>query len=466
MLKSPTSARSNGVGRRRLSRRISRLDTDVRQSKDSLHANPETQDRPDCGRRRRPQRFAGAAVCPQGIRVALAARQIEKLGALCSETGARAYACNATDAESSGCSAWSSARSARLTSWSTMPAPGRAARSSTVPADVARAIAISGFGGFLVAQQAAKRMLPNKHGAILFTGASASVKGFPHSATSPWESSPCAGWPSLRRGNFSPGNPCRAFRDRRRYPQRRAREPVTIPTGSSIPTPLRRPTGTCCTAAQRLELGARSAAVGGEVLDRHGSSKGLSPCPTNRSHGPGNGAIASLWSQRSFGPSRNDKRVGSDMTTETTIDTGTNELLCVIRDRVAIITLNRPEARNSMSDRLTPALRTMIRSCGENPNVGVLLITGAGTAFCAGGDVKGMGAHRDQGSSRCRWTKGRRPAGTPAAAHRRAGLGAQADHRGTARRRGRRRSRHRDGLRHPHRGEIGLRLHRLYARRR
>lgn len=79
----------------------------------------------------------------------------------------------------------------------------------------------------------------------------------------------------------------------------------------------------------------------------------------------------------------------------TTIDTGTDELLCEIRDRVAIITLNRPDARNAMSDRLTPALRTMIRTCGENPDVGVLLLTGAGTAFCAGGDVKGMGAHRD-----------------------------------------------------------------------
>ena len=44
------------------------------------------------------------------------------------------------------------------------------------------------------------------------------------------------------------------------------------------------------------------------------------------------------------------------MTTETKIDTGTDELLCVIRDRVAIITLNRPEVRNSLSDRLTPAL--------------------------------------------------------------------------------------------------------------
>jgi enoyl-CoA hydratase/carnithine racemase len=84
------------------------------------------------------------------------------------------------------------------------------------------------------------------------------------------------------------------------------------------------------------------------------------------------------------------------MSAETIIDTGTEELLCVIRDRVAIITLNRPQARNSLSDHLTPALRTMIRTCGENRDVGALLITGAGTAFCSGGDVKGMGANRDK----------------------------------------------------------------------
>jgi enoyl-CoA hydratase/carnithine racemase len=83
-------------------------------------------------------------------------------------------------------------------------------------------------------------------------------------------------------------------------------------------------------------------------------------------------------------------------TNEIKVDTGTDELLCVIRDRVAVITLNRPQARNSLSDHLTPALRTMIRTCGENPDVGVLLITGAGTAFCSGGDIKGMGAHRDK----------------------------------------------------------------------
>src|SRR5213080_362304 len=95
---------------------------------------------------------------------------------------------------------------------------------------------------------------------------------------------------------------------------------------------------------------------------------------------------------------RNDEitTTGGTMTTETKIDTGTDELLCVIRDRVAVITLNRPEARNAMSDNLTPALRNMIKACGENPDVGVLLLTGAGKAFCAGGNVKAMGANRDK----------------------------------------------------------------------
>ena len=75
------------------------------------------------------------------------------------------------------------------------------------------------------------------------------------------------------------------------------------------------------------------------------------------------------------------------MTTETKIDTGTDELLCVIRDRVAIITLNRPEARNAMSDNLTPALRAMIKACGENPDVGALLLTALAVA---GSQVPGI----------------------------------------------------------------------------
>ncbi len=81
-----------------------------------------------------------------------------------------------------------------------------------------------------------------------------------------------------------------------------------------------------------------------------------------------------------------------------TIDTGTDQLLCQIRDRVALITLNRPQARNAMSDQLTPALKRMIRERADDERVGALLITGAGTAFCAGGDVKGMGANSSKAS--------------------------------------------------------------------
>jgi len=73
------------------------------------------------------------------------------------------------------------------------------------------------------------------------------------------------------------------------------------------------------------------------------------------------------------------------------IDTGTDQLLCSIHDGVALITLNRPEARNALSDQLSPALRRMIKDMGARSDVGALLLTGAGTAFCAGGDVKGMG---------------------------------------------------------------------------
>ena len=50
------------------------------------------------------------------------------------------------------------------------------------PAEVEKSLTVTAFGGFLVAQEAAKRMLPRNHGAILFTGASASVKGYAQSA--------------------------------------------------------------------------------------------------------------------------------------------------------------------------------------------------------------------------------------------------------------------------------------------
>jgi NAD(P)-dependent dehydrogenase (short-subunit alcohol dehydrogenase family) len=121
----------------------------------------------------------------EGIGVSLAASSIEKLGALCSETGARAYACNATDPDEVERLFGLVERESATPDVVVYNASGRARGPfvDLVPAEVAQAIAVSAFGGFLVAQQAAKRMLPNKHGAILFTGASASVKGYAQSAS-------------------------------------------------------------------------------------------------------------------------------------------------------------------------------------------------------------------------------------------------------------------------------------------
>jgi NAD(P)-dependent dehydrogenase (short-subunit alcohol dehydrogenase family) len=120
----------------------------------------------------------------EGIGVALAARRIEKLGALCTETGARAFACDATDPDEVERLFGLVERESGTPDVVVYNASARArgAFVELVPADVAQAIAVSAFGGFLVARQAVKRMLPNHHGAILFTGASASIKGYAQSA--------------------------------------------------------------------------------------------------------------------------------------------------------------------------------------------------------------------------------------------------------------------------------------------
>ncbi len=73
------------------------------------------------------------------------------------------------------------------------------------------------------------------------------------------------------------------------------------------------------------------------------------------------------------------------------LDTGTDELLCRISDHVATITLNRPEKRNALGEAMRPALREALLATEADPEVRVLVLTGAGEAFCAGGDVSGMG---------------------------------------------------------------------------
>ena len=93
----------------------------------------------------------------EGVKVALAARKIEKLGALCTETKARAFACNATEAEEVERLFGMVEREIGTPDVVVYNASGRARGAFTdlVPADVAQAIAVSAFGGFLVAQQAA-----------------------------------------------------------------------------------------------------------------------------------------------------------------------------------------------------------------------------------------------------------------------------------------------------------------------
>ncbi len=81
---------------------------------------------------------------------------------------------------------------------------------------------------------------------------------------------------------------------------------------------------------------------------------------------------------------------------EETIDTGTQQLLCALDAGVATITLNRPEKRNALSNELTPALRETLLVVERDPRVRCVVITGAGGAFCAGGDVTGMGTPRTE----------------------------------------------------------------------
>jgi|SRR6185312_9908880 len=123
------------------------------------------------------------AFAKAGMSVALAARSPGKLDALAKEAGAKTYACDAAD------------RSQVDALFSALDKDGspdvvvynasyrtRGPFVELDPAEVEKSIAVSAFAGFLVAQAAAKRMLPRGQGAILFTGASASVKGYAQSA--------------------------------------------------------------------------------------------------------------------------------------------------------------------------------------------------------------------------------------------------------------------------------------------
>ena len=124
--------------------------------------------------------FAGA-----GMRIGLAARNKDKLGALASELEAEAFACDAS--RPAEVEAMFGAADAALGGSPEVVVynPSARVRGPLVeldPEGVANALAVTAYGGFLVAQAAAKRMLPEGRGAVLFTGASASVKGYANSS--------------------------------------------------------------------------------------------------------------------------------------------------------------------------------------------------------------------------------------------------------------------------------------------
>ena len=119
-----------------------------------------------------------------GLSVALAARSPQKLAEFAAATGAKTYNCDVVRRDEV------EAMFAALDAENNAPDvvvynPSYRVRGPLIeldPAEVEKTIAISAFGGFLVAQAAVKRMSPRGHGALLFTGASASVKGYAQSA--------------------------------------------------------------------------------------------------------------------------------------------------------------------------------------------------------------------------------------------------------------------------------------------
>ena len=82
------------------------------------------------------------------------------------------------------------------------------------------------------------------------------------------------------------------------------------------------------------------------------------------------------------------------------IDTGSDDLLARVEGRVGVITFNRPERRNALSEGVYHGFAAALPVMAANPDVRVVLVTGAGGAFCAGGDVKGMNEAHRSGATR------------------------------------------------------------------
>tara|TARA_Y100000588_G_scaffold356520_1_gene412891 strand:+ start:325 stop:1026 length:702 start_codon:yes stop_codon:yes gene_type:complete len=121
----------------------------------------------------------------ENMEVAIAARNVDKLSSLCQETGAKSYTCDATQisqVDDLFSSVTSDIGEPDIVVYNASNR-ARGPVQELDPEAVRQAIEISCFGGFLVAQAAAKQMIPRGQGTILLTGASASVKGYPNSSS-------------------------------------------------------------------------------------------------------------------------------------------------------------------------------------------------------------------------------------------------------------------------------------------
>ena len=92
------------------------------------------------------------------------------------------------------------------------------------------------------------------------------------------------------------------------------------------------------------------------------------------------------------------RRVGEDMA-DRIFDTGTDDISTEVTDGVMTITLNRPKRRNAMSNPMLQGLVGSLADAEVASDVGAVVLTGAGGAFCAGGDVKGMAEAGGEGGS-------------------------------------------------------------------
>jgi NAD(P)-dependent dehydrogenase (short-subunit alcohol dehydrogenase family) len=124
------------------------------------------------------------ALSAAGLKVAVAARDANKLRPLAAEIGAEAFAVDATDPAAVSRLFEDVEASIGVPEVVLYNASGRVRGPipDLDPEAVRRAIEVSAWGGFLIVQQAARRLLPLGRGAILLTGASASVKGFANSS--------------------------------------------------------------------------------------------------------------------------------------------------------------------------------------------------------------------------------------------------------------------------------------------